>query len=55
LAVDLADVEAWKTPKPIKDLLPSLNFIKDKKNYGLSLRQGVRKISEKDYNTIVSS
>lgn len=53
-AVDLKETRTWKSPKPIKQLLPKLSYVKDKKNYGLFLRQGVRTISERDYKTIVA-
>jgi hypothetical protein len=52
LACQIKDGELWRVPKPIKELLPELSFIKDKKNYGLYLRRGLREISKRDYEVI---
>jgi EVE domain-containing protein len=42
-----------KRPRAIRDLLPSLTFIADKKNYGLFLRAGVRQIDARDARLIL--
>lgn len=38
----------------IKPLVEDLEFIKDKRNYGLHLRLGVIKVNEKDFNFVLS-
>lgn len=42
----------WDRPKPIMELVQDLTFIKDKRNYGLHLRQGAVSIAESDYQLI---
>jgi len=49
----LSDIVVWDNPKPIKPMVPDLAFIKDKRYYGLHLRQGAARISESDYRLIV--
>ncbi len=52
LGSGITDEILWPDVKPIMDLLPKLSFVKDKKNYGLYLRQGLRELSEEDYIVI---
>lgn len=49
LALPLSDVDIWTTPKSIRDFVYRLDFITDKRNYGLHFRQGATRISEADY------
>jgi predicted RNA-binding protein len=51
--VKLERVRKFPQPRPIRELVPRLRFIRDKKNYGLSLRQGVRRIDERDARLIL--
>ncbi len=53
LRSEIREVSRWAEPKPMADLLENLSFIKDKKNYGLYLRQGLRELSKEDYLAIV--
>lgn len=52
--IKIKNVEIWDKPVYIKDVKEELDFIKDKKNYGLHLRQTSRKLEEKDYNYILN-
>lgn len=51
--VHLKTVQRWEQPRPIEDLIPKLSFIADKKNYGLALRLGFRRLNDADYQTII--
>lgn len=53
LTCNMKDEILWEKPKPIVDMLPRLSFIEDKRNYGLYLRQGLKEISQEDYQSIV--
>jgi predicted RNA-binding protein len=46
--VELKTLKRFDPPRPIRPLIAKLTFIKDKKNYGLSLRQGVRRLAVRD-------
>jgi predicted RNA-binding protein len=52
--IPLKEVKIWKDKIFIKDYVEDLEFIKDKKNYGLHLRQASVRIGEDDYKTIIS-
>jgi len=51
--LQLDEIVVWDVPVPILQLVERLDFIKDKKNYGLNLRQAAARISSKDYNVII--
>lgn len=51
--LDLADIETWKEPKPVADLIQHLQFVANKGHFGVHFQGGIRKISEADYHTIV--
>jgi len=51
----LSEVTPWGQSVPIKELIPELTFIKDKKNYGLHLRLGIVSISTDDYQHILDA
>ena len=53
--VDISDVAIWKKPKPMKELVSSLGFIKNKSNWGLSIQGGVVSLPPQDYETIISA
>lgn len=55
LRLPLKDISIWPTPRMMVALKEQLLFIKDKRNYGLYLRHGARRISDEDYHTIVES
>lgn len=52
--VKVGDTSIWAEPLSIKKVVNDLDFITDKKNYGLFFRQSVKMLTEKDYNTIIS-
>ncbi len=52
-SVKISNQRTLRPPRPIHELLPDLRFIANKKNYGLSLRQGLRRIDDKDAKVIV--
>lgn len=54
LAVQIDKLHIWGEPLNIKDIKEDLEFITNKKNYGLFFRQSTKAIDKKDYNLIVS-
>lgn len=46
--VRLKNERHLKPPRSIISLIPKLDFVTDKKNYGLALRLGVRRIDDRD-------
>jgi hypothetical protein len=48
----ITGVRRWVTPVHIKPLIQDLQFITDKKNWGLHFRQSVRVIGEEDHDRI---
>jgi|AntRauTorckE6833_2_1112554.scaffolds.fasta_scaffold19144_3 predicted RNA-binding protein len=52
--IRIKNIEEFKNKINIVDIKEDLDFIKDKKNYGLFLRQSLKKLSKKDYNYIVN-
>ena len=48
----LRSINIFKTPIPIKLHIKELEFIKNKKNYGISFMGGVSKITQNDFNLI---
>lgn len=53
LTCRVSDATIWANKKPIKDILVQLDFIQDKKNYGLYFRQGAKWLNKEDYERIV--
>ena len=51
--LDLADVDSWKEPKRVSDMVQHLEFISNKDYYGVHFQGGVKRISEADYYTIL--
>jgi len=51
--IPLCRVMIWNTAVPIKSLVEELSSIKDKRYYGLHLRQAAARISEEDYDRLV--
>lgn len=51
----LENILIFKKPIGIKELVNNLEFIKNKKNYGLALLAGVVKISQNDFNYIIKN
>jgi predicted RNA-binding protein len=53
LGVFLEDIDMWRTPKPVEELLDNLNFIENKPYWGSYFQGGVREIVEDDYLAII--
>ncbi len=53
--IEFSEINVFKDPVKIHSMFDDLEFITDKKNYGLHLRLPVRKISKSDYYTIVNA
>lgn len=53
IRIDIRDIKIWTERLPIGDVLAQLDFITDKKNYGLYFRQSNRIIEERDYSLIL--
>jgi hypothetical protein len=51
--LDLADIDIWKNPKPVSDMVQHLEFISNKDHYGVHFQGGVKRISEADYYTMI--
>ena len=51
----LENILIFKKPIGIKELVNNLEFIKNKKNYGLDMLTGVVKISQNDFNYIIKN
>ena len=47
--VFLTDIDIWKNPKNVKDLVPHLSFIENKKYWFSYLQGGIRQIPEHDF------
>ena len=54
LSCNLYNIEVWQPNVPIVPLKDKLEFIIDKKNWGLFFRQSTKVISKRDYDLIVS-
>ena len=52
--IPLHSVRLWSTPLPLKPLVDALDFIKDKRNYGLHFRQATTRIAVKDFAFILA-
>jgi len=53
IRIDINNIRLWAEQLPISDVISQLEFIKDKKNYGLYFRQSTRVIEESDFSIIV--
>lgn len=51
--IPLSKAAIWKESVPIKPLVEKLSFIKDKRNYGLHLRQAATRINREDYDRLM--
>lgn len=54
IRIEIDNINIWAERLPIEDVIAQLNFIKDKKNYGLYFRQATKVIDEKDFSLIRS-
>lgn len=48
-AIRLSNIELYKTPVRIREVLPRLEFIRNKQYYGVYLQGGVKQIGESDF------
>jgi len=51
--VGMKDVKVWKNHVEMHPLINSLDFIADKNAWGRHMQGGVRKLSRKDFTTII--
>lgn len=51
--VQMGEVNTFKKPLPIKDMINKLSFIKNKKHWGLHVSSGVIRIPQTDYDLII--
>lgn len=51
--IPLDNVRLWEKPLLLKPLVGRLDFVKDKRNWGLNLRQAAARIPEHDYRVIM--
>lgn len=52
--IDLKEASAWQRSKPVKPLIKSLKFIKNKAHWGTHFQGGIVNISKDDYEAIIS-
>jgi len=50
--VIVENIELWDKPVQIRKLIKNLSFVKNKKRWGIHMKGGIVKISEKDYELI---
>jgi hypothetical protein len=53
-SVELADVEIWDEPLSMKEMVESMDFIKNKKNWGIYFQGGITPLPQKDYERILN-
>jgi hypothetical protein len=54
-SLPLTGLALFSRRHPMRELVDRLEFIKDKRNYGLNLRQGAIRVSPKDYAYVVNA
>ena len=52
--LELDEISVWKNGVLIKPLIPNLDFIINKNNWGVYFQGGVMSISSKDFKTITT-
>jgi len=52
--VAIGQIELWTNPVPIRDVLDSLSFIKNKSYYGFYLRGGIVRLSKDNFEVILT-
>jgi len=53
IRISAKNIKIWTEQLPIGNVKEQLDFIKDKKNYGLYFRQSIKIIEEKDFSFIL--
>lgn len=51
--VQLENLEFFDSPRPVKELVPSLKFIENKENWYVYFQGGIRQLSEDDFLAII--
>jgi len=54
-SLDFSEVNLWKNPVGIYDILDNLGFVVRKDNWGIYFQGGVSRLPEKDYKTILAA
>lgn len=54
MRTEIRCISQWEKHLPIRDVIDKLDFIKDKKNYGLYFRQSSKVITETDFSEIIN-
>lgn len=52
-SLSISNIEIWKQPIPMKELVASLGFIKNKSNWGMHLQGGIIPLPRDDYEKIL--
>jgi len=52
--IKISNIDLWKEPILIKDMLRSLDFIRNKEKWGGYLQGGVVWLNDNDFNSIIS-
>lgn len=55
LRIKLKEVKIFENPILFKELVPEMEFIKNKKQWSGSLRRAMAQIGEGDYNRIIGN
>jgi predicted RNA-binding protein len=50
--IDLKNINIFKKPVGVKELIEKLDFIKNKYNWGMFFHGGIREINQKDFELI---
>ena len=53
IRIEIKNIKLWTERLSIGNVIAQLEFIKDKKNYGLYFRQSIKVIEEKDFSVIL--
>jgi len=54
-SLDFSEVNLWKNPVGIHDILGNLSFVVRKDNWGIYFQGGVVRLPKKDYKTILEA
>ena len=52
--IEISDTDLWKNPVLVKDNVESLDFVKNKNNWGAYFQGGVKSLGSKDYKQILN-
>lgn len=55
LSIGIYKIKIWKNPFSIHEIIPRLDFIKNKKRWGLYLQGGIINLSKHDYDIIIKN